>query len=75
MDSISALVILFQPMEPLYRQLSDAKTQALTFAKPRKLKRKQAIIINGISARHVLYSNLLDLTVNQQQNWFAHINN
>lgn len=42
--------------------------------KPRKIKGKPTVRISGTSACHVLYSNILGLTVDKVQNWFAHIN-
>lgn len=60
-------------LESLYLQLSTNTSQALTFAKLYKLKRKPTIRINGTSILHISNLKMLELSIDEHLNWFSHI--
>lgn len=70
---VRAFPAFSQLLSRLHLQLSPGKSQALTFIKPRELKSKPMMQVNGVNVYHVPTLKLLDITIDEHQSCIPHI--
>lgn len=69
-----ALAAFHSLLTSLHLKLSPGKSQELMFAKPRLLKRKPIMRIDGKSIKHVNFLKVLGITIDNNLSWTSHVN-